>query len=107
MKKGRFLTPEQYIVKRIRDLEEENMQLKREIQWNEGALENDRETKKSLRETIKFLLSFHSVETFTPATSGEPEDYINSRNIWRNTDEKNYFKMKRLIEEYTEDEMPF
>ena len=107
MKKERILTPEQYIVKRISNLEEENNQLKRDALWREGALESAKETRKSLIDTIKFLLSFHSVDKFTPVTSETPEEYINSRNIWRNTDEKTYLKMKELIEEYAEDEMPF
>ena len=101
-------TYEQYIVKRLNDLEYETAQLASEKNWANSTIETKREQIRRMGDDIKFLISLHTPKTFQNELEGnEPEAYIDGRTVWERHSKSDYDRLMKLIDFYTEPEMPF
>ena len=96
---------EQYIVKRLNELEYENEQLRSSKRWANEKNENALRKIEHLTRDLKYLLSLHTSTSYEK--DGKTEYYIDGKAIFQSSREDEYNKLKQLIEYYNAPELPF
>ena len=99
-------TAEQYIVKRVNELERENRLLETDLAIKKSNLESAHERLRQVDAQIKFLVSLFKVEDYEV----RPDEIVHiykTENIWSSHDEMKFNKLRDIIDYYTEPELPF
>ena len=106
MKNNYPKTAEQYILKRIYNLEAENKSLKQANDYKKDRVERLENTLDRRTKDIEFLVSLLHIEDFTD-TEGKNVKIYKMDNIWETYNKEKFDKLCHILCYYADDGLPF